>query len=60
MLYEVITGLLRERLTLLERESSDLHARLLEAHHLALIDTVTGLPNRLAYEERIEQEMARS
>ncbi len=51
--------ILRERLAQLERESSDLHARLLEAHHLALIDTVTGLPNRLAYEERIEQEMAR-
>jgi diguanylate cyclase len=32
---------------------------MLEAHHLALLDTVTGLPNRLAYEERIEQELAR-
>ncbi len=52
-------GMLRERLALLESESSDLHARLLEAHHLALIDTVTELPNRLAYEERIQQEMAR-
>ncbi len=50
---------LRERLVLLEQESSDLRVRMLEAHHMALIDTVTGLPNRLAYEERIEQELAR-
>ena len=32
---------------------------MVEAHHLALLDTVTGLPNRLAYEERMEQEFAR-
>ena len=50
---------LRERLAYLERESSDLRARMLEAHHMALLDTVTGLPNRLAYEERIQQELAR-
>jgi diguanylate cyclase len=50
---------LRERLEKLERESFDLRARMLEAHHLALRDAVTGLPNRLAYEERMEQEFAR-
>ncbi len=50
---------LRERLEKLERESFDLRARMLEAHHLALRDAVTGLPNRLAYEERREQEFAR-
>ncbi len=50
---------LRERLIKLEQESSELRARMLEAHHLALLDSVTGLPNRLAYEERIEQELAR-
>jgi diguanylate cyclase len=50
---------LRERLIKLERESSELRTRMLDAHHLALLDTVTGLPNRLAYEERIEQELAR-
>jgi diguanylate cyclase len=51
--------LLRERLDQLEQESSDLRSRMLEAHHMALLDTVTGLPNRLAYEERVEQELAR-
>lgn len=50
---------LRERLDQLEQESSELRSRMLEAHHLALLDTVTGLPNRLAYEERIAQELAR-
>ena len=50
---------LRERLVMLEKESSELRSRMLEAHHMALLDTVTGLPNRLAYEERVEQELAR-
>ncbi|MCU7811924.1 MAG: diguanylate cyclase [Candidatus Thiodiazotropha sp. (ex Notomyrtea botanica)] len=50
---------LRDRLERLEKESYDLRSRMLEAHHLALQDTVTGLPNRLAYEERMEQEYAR-
>jgi diguanylate cyclase len=52
-------SMLRERLEQLEKESFDLRSRMLEAHHLALLDTVTGLPNRLAYEERITQEYAR-
>jgi diguanylate cyclase len=50
---------LRQRLAALEKESSELRSRMLEAHHMALLDTVTGLPNRLAYEERVEQELAR-
>ena len=50
---------LRERLQMLEKESQDLRYRLLEAHHLALRDAVTELPNRLAYDERVEQEYAR-
>jgi diguanylate cyclase len=50
---------LRQRLEQLEQESSELRASMVEAHHMALLDTVTGLPNRLAYEERIEQELAR-
>mgnify|MGYP001819120329 CR=1 FL=1 len=50
---------LRERLKVLEEESTDLRFRMLEAHHMALQDAVTGLPNRMAYDERIEQEHAR-
>ncbi len=42
--------MLRERMRELEQESEDLHFRMVEAHHLALLDTVTELPNRLAYE----------
>jgi diguanylate cyclase len=50
---------LRERLAQLEKESDALRSRMVEAHHMALQDAVTGLPNRLAYEERVEQELAR-
>lgn len=50
---------LRERLSTLEKESNELRHRMLEAHHLALLDAVTDLPNRMAYEERVEQEYAR-
>jgi diguanylate cyclase len=50
---------LKQRLANLEKESSELRSRMVEAHHLALVDAVTGLPNRLAYEERVEQEYAR-
>ncbi|MES9991983.1 MAG: diguanylate cyclase [Candidatus Thiodiazotropha sp.] len=50
---------LKHRLEKLEKESSELRSRMVEAHHMALIDAVTGLPNRLAYEERVEQEYAR-
>jgi diguanylate cyclase len=50
---------LKNRLVKLEKESHELRSRMVEAHHMALIDAVTGLPNRLAYEERVEQEMAR-
>ena len=50
---------LRERLHELDTESQELRQRLLEAHHLALRDAVTELPNRMAYDERVEQEFAR-
>ena len=50
---------LRDRLNKLERESNELRHRMLEAHHLALRDALTELPNRLAYEERVTQEFAR-
>jgi len=50
---------LRERLKELEKESNDLRYRMLEAHHLALQDAVTELPNRMAYDERVAQEFAR-
>lgn len=50
---------LKDRLLQLESESSELRTRMVEAHHLALVDAVTGLPNRMAYDERAAQEYAR-
>ena len=50
---------LKMRLSELEQETQQLRARMLEAHHMALQDAVTGLPNRAAYDERVEQEFIR-
>lgn len=50
---------LRERLGEVEGETDELQRKMADAHHRATTDTVTGLPNRLAYEERLRQEFAR-
>ncbi|WP_275097946.1 GGDEF domain-containing protein [Sedimenticola hydrogenitrophicus] len=50
---------LRKRLDEVQSESRELRAKMIEAHRQAATDTVTGLPNRLAYEDRLEQEYAR-
>lgn len=50
---------LRKRLEEVQSESRELRAKMIEAHRQAATDTVTGLPNRLAYEERLGQEFAR-
>ncbi|MCW8891532.1 MAG: GGDEF domain-containing protein [Sedimenticola sp.] len=50
---------LRQRLNEVQNESRELRSKMIEAHRQAATDTVTGLPNRLAYEERLEQEFAR-
>lgn len=47
------------RLHDLEQESQQLKLRLSEEHTQATHDSLTGIHNRLAYEERIEQEYAR-
>lgn len=47
------------RLQELEQETEQLRARLSEEHAQALHDRLTGIYNRLAYEERIEQEYQR-
>lgn len=50
---------LRHRLNEVQNESRELRSKMVEAHRQAATDTVTGLPNRLAYEERLESEFAR-
>jgi len=50
---------LTSRLHQMEVESENLRARILQEHQQALNDPLTGIHNRLAYNERITQEYAR-
>ena len=51
--------ILQERLHHLEQESDKLKERVKQQRNQALRDTLTGINNRLAYEERIETEHSR-
>lgn len=50
---------LTERLREMEAESAQLRDRILQERQHALTDSLTGIPNRLAWQERIAQEYAR-
>ncbi len=50
---------LTERLAELEEETGELRSRVREERNQAMTDTLTGIPNRLAWEERVAQEYAR-
>lgn len=50
---------LTEKLTSVQGESDQLRERLQDERNQAMIDPLTGIPNRLAYNERLEQEFAR-
>jgi diguanylate cyclase len=50
---------MRTRISVLERESRSLQESLREEQRLAMIDALTGIPNRAAYDDRIEQEHKR-
>jgi diguanylate cyclase len=50
---------LTEKLESVQDESKQLRQRLQDEHNQAMIDTLTGIPNRLAYNERLAQEVAR-
>ncbi|MCO6412789.1 MAG: diguanylate cyclase [Thiogranum sp.] len=48
-----------ERLRAMEHEAETLRERVREERSQAMTDALTGIPNRLAYEERLQQEVAR-
>lgn len=50
---------LTERLQSVQQESDGLRKRLKEERDLAMVDPLTGIPNRFAYNERLQQEVAR-
>lgn len=50
---------LTEKLESVQGESDKLRQRLQDERNQAMIDPLTGIPNRLAYNERLEQEVAR-
>lgn len=50
---------LKSELDSVESEARELRRKVVEAHRQAATDSVTGLPNRMAYEERLAQEVAR-
>jgi diguanylate cyclase len=57
--YRQRVGRMRTRIRELERESHSLHVSLQEEQRLAMIDALTGIPNRAAYDDRMEQEFRR-
>jgi diguanylate cyclase len=50
---------MRTRISVLERESRSLQESLREEQRMAMIDALTGIPNRAAYDDRLEQEFKR-
>lgn len=57
--YRERVGRMRSRIRELERESHSLHLSLQEEQRLAMIDALTGIPNRAAYDDRMAQEFRR-
>ncbi len=50
---------LSSKLQVLEKESGKLRQQVLDSKNKAMLDQLTQLPNRLAYDERMHQEFAR-
>lgn len=57
--YHEHTSRMRLRIAQLERESRALQESLEEEQRMSLVDALTGIANRAAYDERIEQEYER-
>ena len=51
---------MQSRLRMLEEESGDLRKLMLEKNREAMFDALTEIPNRLSYEKKAEEEIARS
>jgi diguanylate cyclase len=51
------TDQMRGRMEELEHEARKLHASLVDEKRLSLLDSLTRIPNRLAYEQRLEGEL---
>ena len=50
---------LKGRLQAMEEEAERLRSRAREEHRQAMTDSLTGIPNRLAFDERVTEEFAR-
>ena len=50
---------LNEKIKVMEEDSNELHKKIMHERERALLDPLTGIKNRMAYNERIEQEHAR-
>jgi diguanylate cyclase len=57
--YRERTQRMRTRIAVLERESRNLHKTLKQEHRQAMLDALTGIPNRAAYDDRVAQEHKR-
>jgi diguanylate cyclase len=53
------TDQMRGRMEELEKEARKLHASLADEKRLSRLDALTRIPNRLAYEQRLEDELER-
>lgn len=50
---------MHEKMQGLEQQTIDLKKIIIEKNRLALFDALTGIPNRLAYDRKVEEEIAR-
>lgn len=50
---------MRQRLERLEQESREMQAKLRDEQRLSMLDALTQMPNRMAYDQRMDEEYAR-